>query len=218
MKKQIVVAGAALGLALSGASFAATTSTSAQSTGYFANVSGGYNIVGGYYGSDDAVNLNGKFKASDKLDNGYDLGVAVGKSINDNVSVDASFTFLANNQKDNDDNTGPRSLVYMVDGVYHFNMNSPITPYVGAGMGLVNTYHVTEGDVDYGSVREFGYQAIAGVSYALNDKINLNANYRFITTINQQGTDSETLADATSNETVYTPYRSLLNVGVTYRF
>lgn len=214
MKKQIVVAGAALGLALSGASFAATTSTSAQSTGYFANVSGGYNIVGGYYGSDDAANFNGKVEASEQLDNGYDLGVAVGKSINDNVSVDASFTFLANNDKNNDDNTGLRSLVYMVDGVYHFNMNSPITPYVGAGMGLVNTYSVDDGTVNYGSVREFGYQAIAGVSYALNDKINLNANYRFITTINQQGTDT----DGNSNETIYTPYMSLLNVGVTYRF
>ena len=217
MKKQIVVAGAALGLALSGASFAATTSTSAQSTGYYANVSGGYNIIAGYIGSDDAdaANVPAKTNVSDNLDNGYDLGVAVGKSINDNVSVDASFTFLANNNNDTDDNTGFRSLVYMVDGVYHFNVkNLPITPYVGAGMGLVNTYTVTDGDVDYGSDREFGYQAIAGVSYALNDKINLNANYRFITTINQQGTDT----DATSNETVYTPYMSLLNVGVTYRF
>lgn len=80
MKKQIVVAGAALGLALSGASFAATTSTSVQSTGYFANVSGGYNIIGGYTGADDAANIEAKTNVSDNLDNGYDLGVAVGKS------------------------------------------------------------------------------------------------------------------------------------------
>ncbi len=64
--------------------------------------------------------------------------------------------------------------------LYDFDLGSRFVPYVGAGVGAVNV------DVDAGGFDDnawaFGYQGIAGVSYALTDRMDAFADYRYMAT------------------------------------
>jgi len=58
------------------------------------------------------------------------------------------------------------------------NINCPVTPYVGAGLG----YGYNRGMVlhSQGPKYHFAYQFIGGVSYPLNPKIPIALEYRFL--------------------------------------
>ena len=65
---------------------------------------------------------------------------------------------------------------FMGNVYYDIKTGSPISPFIGAGIGFVT------GTFDDGWYESddtvFGYQAIAGVSYAINTRINLDLSYR----------------------------------------
>lgn len=71
----------------------------------------------------------------------------------------------------------------MINGYYDIDTGSKLTPYVGAGIG----YAKIKGKVleaSYTSYSEdgnnFAWQVGAGVGYALNDKVSLDAGYRYV--------------------------------------
>ncbi|HLY56122.1 MAG TPA: OmpA family protein [Stellaceae bacterium] len=68
--------------------------------------------------------------------------------------------------------------------LYDFDLGLPISPHVGAGIGLANTSlnHVGWFGTNYvaGNQNVFAYQGIAGVDYAVTPNIKLGLDYRFV--------------------------------------
>lgn len=75
----------------------------------------------------------------------------------------------------------------MTNAYYDFHTGTPFTPYIGAGIGAVNVAANNIRSLSTGVVTDdnswtFGYQGIAGVSYAINDQLSLRADYRYLGT------------------------------------
>jgi outer membrane protein OmpA-like peptidoglycan-associated protein len=72
-----------------------------------------------------------------------------------------------------------------INGLYDFDTGGAITPYLGAGIGIV---HVDRGGAGNqhvslsGNSTDAGAQAIAGVSFAINYNLKLDLSYRYLTT------------------------------------
>jgi outer membrane protein OmpA-like peptidoglycan-associated protein len=82
-----------------------------------------------------------------------------------------------------------RTWGLMVNGLYDIDLGSRFTPYVGAGVGLGIVDARLTGRV--GAVRvtayddldtTFAYQGIAGVAYAVSDRMHVTADYRYLGT------------------------------------
>lgn len=85
--------------------------------------------------------------------------------------------------------TGIKGHVDVVTGLvnvyYDFDLNNGFVPYLTAGLGFANaTAKITV--PGYGTVSDddtvFAYQAGAGIGYVLNDRITLDARYRYLGT------------------------------------
>jgi outer membrane immunogenic protein len=96
-------------------------------------------------------------------------------------------------------------LSYMVNGYYDFKVRSPLKPFIGAGIGIINGKLNDSGSKTDDTV--FGYQITAGVSYPVNRNLNFELYYRF-----QGSSDIEDAGDKLS----YTS--SNLNAGLRYNF
>lgn len=77
-------------------------------------------------------------------------------------------------------NTKIESQLFMINGYYDIDTGSKLTPYVGAGIG----YAKIKGKILEAFYSEddnnFAWQVGAGVGYALNDKVSLDAGYRYV--------------------------------------
>lgn len=62
------------------------------------------------------------------------------------------------------------SIAYMANAYYDFDINSPLIPYVGAGLGVV--------DIDSEDT-VFAYQGMVGASYGINSYSELFGGYRY---------------------------------------
>ena len=74
------------------------------------------------------------------------------------------------------------ALTFMANGYYDFDMGSPLTPYVGVGLGFVTADIELEapgfGTLDISS-DEFAYQFMVGAGYDISSTTVLTAGYRF---------------------------------------
>jgi outer membrane protein OmpA-like peptidoglycan-associated protein len=73
--------------------------------------------------------------------------------------------------------------------LYDFDTGTAFTPYIGAGIGLaiVDAKLTGNGATVYNDTdTAFAYQAIAGVSYAVNNNLALTADYRYLGTTNNK--------------------------------
>ena len=86
--------------------------------------------------------------------------------------------------------TGSRQAhALMTNVLYDINLGNlgwPVTPHVGAGIGAVDVIDRARatgvGTVSHGEDWEFGYQAIAGLRYAVTPNIALDLDYRYLAT------------------------------------
>jgi outer membrane protein OmpA-like peptidoglycan-associated protein len=78
---------------------------------------------------------------------------------------------------------------FMANGLYDFHMGWPVVPYIGGGIGFarvnfdsvgVPNTTLTINDTD----TQFAYQGIAGLSYAINQNLKVDASYRYLGTTN----------------------------------
>jgi OOP family OmpA-OmpF porin len=70
------------------------------------------------------------------------------------------------------------ALSFMANGYYDFEMGSPLTPYLGVGLGIVDS----EVDVaGFGSTSEtdLAYQFMAGLGYEVSPNVVLTGGYRY---------------------------------------
>ncbi len=74
----------------------------------------------------------------------------------------------------------------MVNALYDIRNESDFTPYLGGGVGYMNLSLDKVTPIGGGTLDDsdgvFAYQAIAGVTYALNDQIGIFVDYRFLGT------------------------------------
>lgn len=95
---------------------------------------------------------------------------------------------------------------YMINGYYDIKTNSSVTPFIGAGLGMINGEFKGGGDTTDDT--KFGYNAIAGVSVAANKNISFDLSYRL------QGTFSD--FDENGDKIEY--MSSNFYVGMRYKF
>lgn len=70
------------------------------------------------------------------------------------------------------------ALTFMANGYYDIDMgNSPLTPYLGAGLGLVTSE--VEGPGGSADDDDFGYQFMVGLGFDVTPSTILTAEYRF---------------------------------------
>ena len=68
-----------------------------------------------------------------------------------------------------------------LNGVYTFNFNPKFKPFLGAGAGGIATFLEAYGFSE--SDFTFGYQGMAGLKYAVADKVDLGLTYKFLGTL-----------------------------------
>lgn len=90
------------------------------------------------------------------------------------------------------------ALSLMFNGYWDFETISPVTPYLGAGIGFANVSANDLRDVDGTIVDDddlvFAYQFGAGAAFALNEAMALDLGYRFFATTDPEFTDVEGVA------------------------
>lgn len=120
---------------------------------------------------------------------GFGVGATLAPNIRAEVELsyseqDADTIFFSGNGSGAEANVGGglRSTALFANAFYDFETNGPITPYVGAGLGVA----FVEQDLVYGPgvrVSEddtvFATQLIAGASYDLSDSLALTADARY---------------------------------------
>lgn len=122
------------------------------------------------------------------LDTGFGLSGSVGYAVGNGFRPEFELGYLSN---DIDSVAGANAggdigvLKFMGNLLYDFrNTGLPITPYIGAGMGFARVD--ADGIDPFSNSRiddsdmAFAYQAIAGASRSLNDKLDLTLDYRFV--------------------------------------
>jgi opacity protein-like surface antigen len=95
---------------------------------------------------------------------------------------------------------------YMLNAYFDFKNNPLVTPFIGAGLGLLTGDFKSQGSTD--SVNEFGYQFMTGFGFKVTENITLDLSYRF------QGAASDFSKDGTS----ISYHSSNLLVGARYNF
>ena len=124
-----------------------TTSNLEYDTGYGFNISAGYNF--------DPIRVEFEF--------GYKQ-----------ANLDKITTNGVSASETDDDAT---VMSYMANAYYDFKTNSPFTPYIGAGLGMINAEFKSPDFKEDDTV--FGYQVAVGAAYNINKNIALDVSYRF---------------------------------------
>jgi opacity protein-like surface antigen len=155
------------------------SATSALAAGPYIGAAGGVSIV-----HDSDFTVTGLGTATAEFDTGYGFNVSAGYNF-DPVRLEFEFGYK---NADLDKFSGPGGsfsvadtditvMSYMVNALYDIKTKSPVTPYVGAGLGILN------GELEEQGYKEddtqFGYQLIAGAAYNINNNLALDVSYRF---------------------------------------
>jgi opacity protein-like surface antigen len=128
-------------------------------------------------------------------DAGLALGVAVGYGFANNTRIEGEISYQKNDLDkgsvwgfDTALTGDTSSLAFLLNGYYDFKNTSPFTPFITAGIGMakveVNDMNVSGYD-SYGENDDdtvFAYQFGGGVSYAVNEKVNIDVKYRYFGT------------------------------------
>ena len=91
------------------------------------------------------------------------------------------------------------SLALLVNGYHDFQNASAFTPFIGAGIGVakveLNDFNFVDSGLPDSSSDDtvFAYQLGAGISYAVNQQVNLDLKYRYFATQDPEfdGVDAE---------------------------
>jgi outer membrane immunogenic protein len=193
------------------------SATCAMAEGPYIGASGGV----AFYHETDAFNSMDPFYLSRgntrlSYDPGYSFRVAGGYSFDSSVRVEGEVgykkadvsgpkvrTFAQNlngivQQGAYFDDSYLRVLSFMVNGYYDFRTKSSITPFVGAGIGVL---HGNFGDYDgrASSDTAFGYQLSAGASYGITEAVAFDLSYRFEGAANDFSFDNTEISYRSSN-------------------
>lgn len=170
-----------LRLFLAGLMIVSFTSTAMAASGPYVSASGGLSV----FHDNDAEIAGVASNASVSYKTGYGFNAAAGYRMND-FRLEAEFGYKKADLKNithplitgtfiNSDQT---VMSYMLNGYYDINLDVPsFTPFVGAGLGLLN------GEVNLNGIKRddnvLGFQFTAGGSYNINKNVSLDLYYRY---------------------------------------
>jgi len=181
------------------------STTSALAAGPYIGAAGGMTI----FHDSDLKNAAGT-TATVSYDKGFGFNVSGGYNF-DGFRCEGEFGY----KKADVDTVGIVSISggdatfmsYMVNGYYDIKTTEPaITPYIGAGLGLINGELNDNGQKADDNV--FGYQVVAGIGFNVNKNVAIDLSYRF------QGAASDLKVEG--SELSYTS--SNLMAGLRYNF
>ncbi|MBN4016631.1 OmpA family protein [Rhodospirillaceae bacterium AH-315-P19] len=182
---------------------------------------------GGNFAGDQDIDgiLGTTFARQSEFSSGYVAGVALGHGFGP-IRLEGEFLY-----RENDVDglvggpgmvSGDRSIRSFTANVLYDFYSLTLSPdrsldlYVGAGLGIANVSFngVAEGGAALLDADDsvFAYQAIFGVSHALSDRLSINLDYRYLTTVNPEFVT----AAATNVETEVADHSVLF--GLTWHF
>ena len=172
------------------------SSAFAQNTNQGGYISG---HIGGNSRPDAQTTIFGFGPGDLTFDPGFVLGGAIGYDFGNNVRLEGEIAYRSN---DVDGVVGGSwnfsGLSFMGNGYYDINLNSPLKPYLGGGVGFalfrseIEVFGATSGDDD----TLLAYQLMAGLGYDINPKATITLGYRYFATAEDptfsvQGFESE---------------------------
>lgn len=166
------------------------SATSALAAGPYIGAAGGVSIM-----HDSDVSATG-FDGTVLYDTGYGFNVSAGYDL-EPVRVEFEFgyknadidTVRVDGQGVSVSDSDISVMSYMANAYFDIKTQSAFTPYIGAGLGVVNGEIDIEGDKDDDTV--FGYQIIAGVAYNMNKNMAIELSYRFQSSSDLSITDAD---------------------------
>jgi OmpA-OmpF porin, OOP family len=157
----------------------------AQSTsGFYGEIAAGYSFTSNYH-QDDFLWDEGSRVSFDGTSN---FGGAIGYRFNQRyrTEINISGRKADVNQVDNQAGVGStRATSYMANFYFDFNPDVQLKPYLGLGLGGVDTdlsYRPEADSISEGfSDVELGLNVIAGASYRVHDRVDLSLGFRYLT-------------------------------------
>ena len=163
----------------------------AQETGFYAKV----DVGGGVTMDTELESFFGPVSSGSevKFDPGLRLGMAAGYQFTDWFALEAEIGGMYTKI---DEMTGAThldawfsSIPFLVNARFQYRNASPITPYIGAGVGgaasIIDMDYIEldgVGTSGWSSDTVFAWQAFAGLQYNLNEQMSLAIEYHFVWT------------------------------------
>ena len=160
--------------------------------------------TGGTVPADSDATFDVGDSATFEFDPGFSEIFTIGRQINERMRIEPELGFQKNDL-DQVSSSGAsasasgevRSMSFLTNIYYDFINNSPITPYLSAGIGfaLIEVDDITSAAMT-GSLRNdedsvFAYQFSGGIGWTLTERIALDFSYRFYATEDPHFTDAE---------------------------
>lgn len=215
-------------LFLSAMTFATSFSSNAfanDSGKWYGKLYGGYSILGDQTINQTGVAATGAIGKNEN-DSGFLAGGSVGYHYSNNLSAELAWDYITNDATNkfsdgtNFNDGDFSSSIFFLNGRYTFDpvMQAKFRPYLGAGIGYVEEIDMdlNAGGVEtsYSQDGEIAYQLMAGASYPISERIDLDAGVRYVRV------DSINLKrEGGTGELRNVDYDPLLfTVGASYRF
>jgi len=148
-------------------------------------------------------NLNGnpQISLNEDLGAGSAFGFSVGKYLTDSFRLELEATKRTDYEFDvlystgnNEDKANIKTEALFINGFYDFQpftiRNTPITPYLGGGVGLSRNKMGTTRESNNGvangyasdgnNINQFAYKLSAGALFSLTEKLSLDVNYQYV--------------------------------------
>jgi len=156
------------------------STTSALAAGPYIGAAGGVSI----FHDSDVKDTTTSITATAEFDTGFGFNVSAGYNF-DPVRVEFEFGYKkadidkvsAFGISVSPTDSEATIMSYMANAYYDFKTNSPFTPYIGVGLGLLNGEFKSPGYKEDDTV--FGYQFAVGAAYNFNKNVALDVSYRF---------------------------------------
>lgn len=197
---------------------------SAEESGWFARVYGGYSSISDIDADSSGV-ADGDVAADVSVDGGHNAGLGVGYRFDSNWAADLTWEYRTNDTETDlgDEVTYPdgniaSSTVYL-NGYYHFSTTGKWDPYIGAGLGWLQEVDIDlEGNGPFRSYSgdgDIGYQLFAGANYPLSERWLLQGEIRY-TSFTDLDLEGEGRTEGEFSSLDYEPLT--IQFGVQYRF
>jgi OmpA-OmpF porin, OOP family len=191
---------------------------------------GNYFSIGGGYSIQNSSHFTGPIDIRSAFQDGYAARGALGHDFGP-IRLEGEFGYRHNSAQSlavtnagglpgviSGPATGTaKATSYMANALWDLDFGSKVTPYIGAGLGMahIKMASIASGGAVTGSTADNGLamQGIAGLAYALSDRLDLTVDYRYFVTRKYM-----TLIDTLGRQFSSRYRNQAIMAGLTFRF